>query len=86
MCQPAALRRPCFLGVLHPLWLLLFLPLFSQGFLNPEGKDLMETSCLGLSVSRFSFSLYFLAVDLYVCSHLLQEEASLMMSDQDNDL
>jgi hypothetical protein len=35
-----------------PLALTLFLFLLPWGSLNPEGKDLMETSCLGLRVPR----------------------------------
>jgi hypothetical protein len=50
--SPAVSRRPCFLGVLHPHWLLHSLSPLLQSFLNPEGSDLMETSHLGLTVPR----------------------------------
>ena len=43
----------------------------------------MEASHLGLNVSKASHSL---AVGLHICSHLVQEEVSLMMADQGTDL
>ena len=36
--------------------------------------------------SKVTHSAYFLAVALCVCSHLLQEEASLMMDEQGTNL
>ena len=58
---------------------LLLLP---QSSLSPEGWNLVEMSCLGLSVPRFSLYAQCLSVGLCICSHLLQEEASLMMDEQ----
>lgn len=46
-------RRLCFLGLLHPLWLLHFLPPLLYGPLSPEKGDLRETSSVELSVLRF---------------------------------
>ena len=47
----------------------------------------MEISCLGLSAPK-SHTLCILSdfKSLYICSHLLQEEASLMMAEQGTDL
>lgn len=45
----------------------------------PEGRDLMQTSYVELSVLR---SAHCLAVGLSICFHLLQAEASLMMAEQ----
>lgn len=47
-----------------PLALPRFLYSLPQGFLNPEGRHLMEASHLGLSA--LSFSIYFLVVDLSI--------------------
>ena len=56
--------------------------LLPQGSLSPEGRDLMQTFCLvSLSVSA-----YRLAVALYICSHVLQKEVSLMMAEQSTGL
>ena len=64
-----------------PLTLTRFLPPL-VGF--SEGRDLMETSYLGLSVS---WSLTFCIISGYgYLFHLLQEEASLMMAEQGTDL
>lgn len=52
----------------------LALPLFLQGYLSPEGKDLTEASCLVLRVPRSLTPHIFPAVS--ICSHLLQEEDS----------
>jgi hypothetical protein len=53
-------------------------------FPEPRWEGLMETSHLILSF-KVSHSLHgFLAVGLCICSHLLQEEASLMMAEEGN--
>jgi hypothetical protein len=53
MCiSPANLEGLTSLFPLFSLALTLFLPPFLQESLGPEGKDLMEISCLGLAVSR----------------------------------
>ena len=49
---PVVFRGPCFLGNLHPFWLLpfyllLFLPPLLPDFLSPEVTDLMDTFHLG---------------------------------------
>lgn len=63
-----------------PLALRLFPPLLLLSSLNPEGNDLMETSHLGLSVSRsLLLSAKCLATDFCICSCMLQEEDYLMM-------
>lgn len=75
----AMFRGPCFLGNLDYPWLLNSFYLLFQSFLSPEGRDLVETSHLGLSVPRsLSLSAYILAMGLSICFHLLQEETSLM--------
>ena len=56
-------------------------PPLLQGSLCPEGRDLMETAPLGLSVPR-SLTTNCLAVGLYMSSHLPQEKTSLMMAKQ----
>lgn len=62
---------------------LLLLPLL-RGSLTPEGRDLMETSALGLSVRGLPLSVYCLPVGLCMCSHL-QKEASLMTAEKGTD-
>lgn len=80
-------RSPCFLGVLHPfLALTLSLSPLPQGSLSPEGQDLMETFCLGLSVPGLSPLAQCLAVDLCISSHLLQDKVSLMMAKAGTNL
>lgn len=65
-------RRPSFLGILFLLWLLhSFCLLFWR---VPEGKDLMETSYLGLCVCRSPTLCTLSGVGLCVCSHLLPDE------------
>lgn len=61
-----------------PLAINLFVHLLLQSSLSPEWKDLVATSSLGLSV-KGSHSLYnvWIRIFLYICSLLLQEEASL---------
>lgn len=51
---PAVFRRPCFLTVLYPLWLLQFPRLlFCRGPWTVKGGHWMETSYSGLSVPSF---------------------------------
>lgn len=47
---------------------------------SPEGRGLMKTFLLGLSVCTY------LTVGLSICFYLLQEEASLMMAEKGTDL
>lgn len=54
---PVLFRRPCFFGVLYLPWAYSYCLLFHRFFLRPQRKDLMATSCLGLSVLR-SLTLY----------------------------
>lgn len=63
-----------------------FPPPLLQGSLIPEGRDLMETSHLRQSVPRSLTLCTLSSVGLYICSHLLQEEASLRMAKQGTDL
>jgi hypothetical protein len=77
-----ALVRLClegFLSFFSPsLWLLqIFLLPLPQGLLSTKGEGWMKTSHLGRSMS-LSLSLCTLAVGLCICSHIVQEEASLM--------
>jgi hypothetical protein len=86
--SPVVSRRPCFFRYfLSPLALTIFLsPL--QGPLSPEGRDLTETSRLGLSVPR-TLTLHnaWMWVSVVVSVFLATaEEASLMMAEQGTDL
>ena len=75
---------PC---VLHVLLLLnsVYLPPLPQfPELWWEGFD--EESCLSLECLTLSISTYFLAVDICICFHLLQEDTSLMMAEQNTSL
>jgi hypothetical protein len=48
-----ASRRSCFLGVFYSLLILtISLPPLPQSFLGPQGRDLLVTSHLGLSLPR----------------------------------
>jgi len=47
--------------------------------LSPEERDLMEASLLGLSVPRSLTLCLMSGCWFHICSHLLQEEASLML-------
>lgn len=49
-----------FLGVIHPLWLVFFLPLLPHSSLSPKGT-LTKTSRLGLTVTA-SLTLHILSV------------------------
>jgi len=67
-----------------PLALILFSTFSSLGkrILNSEEKDLMKTPHLELCVPRsLSLSAQCLAVGLCICSCLLEEEASVMMTE-----
>ena len=70
----------CFLGAIHPFWLPQSFHLLLCRVLSPEGKALMKTAHVGL------LSAHCPAVVLCICSHLVQGEASLLMSEQDTDL
>jgi hypothetical protein len=62
-----------------------FVPL-QQNSMSTDGRDLIETSCLGLSVPR-SLTLCIMSGCRSLCLfHLLQEEASLIMTEQGSDL
>lgn len=78
----AVFRRSCFLGDLHTLWLLQIFYFLFHTVPRPEGRNFMEISHLGLSVSASLTSAYCLRVGLYVCSCLVQEEDTLMMAEQ----
>lgn len=54
----------------------------STNFPEPWGRDLMEKFCLGPSVHRSLALCILFSVGLCICSYLLQEEASLMMTEQ----
>lgn len=45
-------QRASLAFLVQPLWLIFFLPSLPQGFLSSEGRNLMKTSHLGLSVLR----------------------------------
>ena len=79
--SPAVPRRPCFLGVLHPSWLL-------QSFcliLGLEGRDLIEMPHFVQLFWGLSLFIHCPIAVLHLCSYLLQEEASLMMAEWDTD-
>lgn len=62
---------------LHPL-----IPFFLHSFLNPEGRDWMKISYSGLSIKKsVIFFIHVVQLWVSVCSHLLQEEASVMMTE-----
>ena len=74
MCVgPVVSRQPCFLGVLHPLWILWSFCLLFHWVTWTEGRDLMETPLLGLNIWRSSFfcALWIsVFVPIYFRSHL----------------
>ena len=51
-------RGPYFLGLLYHFWLFHSFCLLLSGLLIPEGRDLIETSCVGLSNPRSLTSLH----------------------------
>lgn len=55
--------------------------LLPRGSLSCEGKDLMETSHLGLSVPRFVTHYITFACGSPLCPHLQQGEASMRMAE-----
>lgn len=86
MCmKPAVFRWPCFLGVLHALFFTLPAP-SSLGIPEPRGQRFGEDNLTKAECSKISHSAYFPAVGHCVCSHLLQKEASLMMTEQATNL
>ena len=83
--NPIVSQKP-FLWCLPSLHaLIVFLPLLPLDSLSPEGRDLKETSHLGQTVPRSHFALC-PAVGLCICSHLMDEEAPLVMAEKDTDL
>lgn len=65
-----------------PSVLIFLLPPLLQGFLSPDGRDGMETSCLWLSVPS-ALTLYMSGYDSLpsTTSHPMQEEVSLTMAN-----
>ena len=63
-----------------------FITLIPNSSLSLEVTDLMETSHLELNIEGLALSSQSSMVSLFVCSHLLHKEASLMMVKQDTDL
>lgn len=55
-----------------------------QSSVIPEGRDLTETSYLRLNVSKLLISVCCLAMGLWICSRVLQEEV--MVAEQGIDL
>ena len=79
------IKRPSYFAVPSPLFFNFSILLY-RGSLSPEERDLMENSCLGLfRLFLVSLSADCLAVHLYICSHLLQGETSLMIAEQGTD-
>lgn len=79
--SPAVPRRPCFLGVFHPNWLLLSFCLI----LGLEGRDWVEMSHFDQLFGGLSLFVHCPVAVLHLCSYFLQEEASLMMAEWDTD-
>lgn len=60
---PAVFGRPGFLGVFHPLQLVQSSSLLClQGALSPQGRGLVETTLLGLSLPGLSLHITFVLV------------------------
>lgn len=78
-------RRSFFLVSFIPLALTLFLLPLLQGSLSHEGRNLVETSCLGLNIQRH-LVLCVMSGCGSLYSLLLQEEASLIKVQQDTAL
>lgn len=55
-------------------------------FPEPRGEGLDGAILFSAECSKVSFSAYYLAVDLCICSKLLQDKASLMVAEQGTDL
>ena len=86
MCiSHSVFRKTCFLGALHSLWLFYSLCLLFLKVLWALRGGIDGDLFLGLSVPR-SLTLNTVWLLVSICSHLLQEEASLMMAEQDTDL
>jgi hypothetical protein len=68
--------------ITSPLALTAILPPLVHSFLNPEGRNLMETSHLGLRVPRSLLSVLFLDVGLCICFLLFQKDIYLLMAEQ----
>lgn len=74
---------PCLFGIDHPLWFSQSLCLLFHSLLSPEGRDLMMTSHLGLSVPRPP-TIYIVQCGS-LCSFPSIGRSSLMMAEQDSD-
>ena len=68
------------------LALTIFLSPLPQGSLSSEGRNLMGAPKLGISIQRSLNSVYCLAVSPCTCFHLLLEETSMMITEQDINL
>lgn len=66
--------------------LALLLPLPFPQFLELEGKGYDGVTPFRVEYSKASHYAYFLAVDLCICSYLVQEEAVLKMAGQAPDV
>lgn len=61
----------------------IFLSPLLQGFWSSEGRNLMKTSSLEFCVPRSHLlSVQCLAPGICICSHLLQEEASIRLASK----
>ena len=86
MCvSPVVSRSSCFLGIPSPLVLTIFLPPFLHSFLSPKGEGFNEDIPFRTEYSKLSYSLNIVWMWVSV-RHLLQEEVTLMMDEQDIDL
>lgn len=74
--------RPCFRGVLDPLWILYSFCFSSADFPELGGKELNRDVSSKAEDLKVSHCLYIVSVFV----HLLQEEASLMLAEQGADL
>lgn len=75
-------RRHFYRCHLHPLAITLCQCPCPHGFLSPEGRDLMKTFVAECSKTFHPLNVVWLW-GLCICSHLLEEEASLMAAEQD---
>lgn len=71
MCVSPIVPRAWIFGVFYPNQFLQSLPPVLQSSLNPEGRDLMLTSHLGLSFLRSLTLCTLSSLGLCMCSHLL---------------
>lgn len=83
VCQSVVSGRPVSLESSLPLALTVIIPSpLLHSFLSPRGSVLLKTSHLGMSAQKSLNLLHSVQVlGLCVSSHLLQEEASLMMAE-----